>query len=56
MREIFKMVSMFWIASPVMFAILRLANVVNVDKQNVTIFIVLSGISYIALFLNSDTK
>jgi len=44
-------------SSPGLFAVLRLADVVNVEKQNVTIFLVLAGISYVAMFLNSgDTK
>lgn len=56
MKQLFKIVSMFWIMAPIFFIVLRLSNVVNVHQQNVTILIVLCGISYIAIFLNSDVK
>jgi hypothetical protein len=56
MNKLFKMISIFWMFSPIGFAILRFANVVNVEHQNTTVFLVLSGISYVAIFLNSDTK
>lgn len=56
MKQLFRFVSMCWIISPVIFAVSRMAGKVNVENQNVTIFIVLSAVSYIALFLNSDSK
>ena len=53
MKIAFKLMSFCWVISPLVFTVLRVANVVNVEKQNVTIFLVLAGISYVALFLNS---
>lgn len=54
MKKLFKLVSLAWILSPFAYVALRLANLVNVEHENVTIALVLCGISYVALFLNIE--
>lgn len=56
MNHAFKIMSFFWILSPLIFAVLRLSGIVNVYQQNWTIGIVLCGFSFVAMFLNSDTR
>lgn len=56
MKQAFRLMSIFWVLSPLLFLVARLANIVNIDRQNSTIFLVLCGISYLAMFLNSDTQ
>lgn len=56
MENVFKFMSFCWIVSPVLFVALRLADVVNIHQQNCTIFLVLCGISYVAIFLNSGGR
>lgn len=50
MKSLFKLVALGWLISPFLFVALRLSEKVNIYGQNSTVFLVLCGFSFVALF------